>query len=369
MQTTATRAFPTRNTVIPFGPQHPVLPEPLQLRLVLEDECVVEALPAIGYCHRGLEKIAEKKDFIQNVYLVERICGICSFMHSLNYCQGIEELMKVDVPRRAKYLRVVWAELHRMHSHLLFLGLVSDAFGFENLFMQLWRVREHILEIMEKTAGARIMLSVCSIGGVRRDLDDGQKAETLRVLDQVERELEELLPTLMNDYSVRQRLCGVGLLPPDHAHDLGAVGPTARASGIPMDHRQTGYAAYGDLDGVTPVTETGGDCYARIMIRVRELHQSAELVRQAIQKIPAGPIAVPVKGNPDGEVLVRMEQPRGELIFYIKGNGTRNLERFRARTPTFANLPALLHMLPGCQLADVPVIILSIDPCISCTER
>lgn len=370
MEAQATSAFPTRRTTIPFGPQHPVLPEPLQLRLVLEDERVVEALPAIGYCHRGLEKIAEKKDFLQDVYLVERICGICSFMHSLNYCLGIEELMKIEVPTRASYLRVIWAELHRMHSHLLFLGLIADAFGFENLFMQFWRVRERILEVMEKTAGARIMLSVCSVGGVRRDIDDGQKAEILRVVDQVERDLESLLPTMFDDYTVGQRLRGVGVLPADKAHELGAVGPTARGSGIAMDHRLSiGYSAYGELGGVTPVTEATGDCYGRIIVRARELHQSADLIRKAVQRLPGGVVSVPVKGNPDGEVIARMEQPRGELIFYIKGNGTRNLERFRVRTPTFANIAPLLHMLPGCQLADVPVIILSIDPCISCTER
>ena len=358
----------TRRTIIPFGPQHPVFPEPLQLRLVMEDEKVVEALPAIGYCHRGIEKLAEQKDYVQDVYLIERICGICSFMHSLNYCQGIEALMNVTVPDRARHLRVVWAELHRMHSHLLILGLLADSFGFENLFMQLWRARERILDIMEKTAGARVLLSVCSIGGVRRDVSPELQTEVLKSLDAVEQELSEILPALVNDYSVKQRLVGVGVLPRDKAHDLGAVGPVARASGIAMDLRTQGYAAYGELD-FKMVTGTAGDCYARTMVRVQELSTSAGLVRRALSRLPAGDLSVPVKGNPTGETAARMEQPRGEPIFYIRGNGTKNLERFRARTPTFANLAPLLHMLGGCQLADVPVIVLSIDPCISCTER
>ena len=357
-----------RRNTIPFGPQHPVLPEPIQLRLVMEDEKIVEALPALGYVHRGLEKIAEKRDYLQDVYLAERICGICSFMHSQNYCQGIESLMNVTVPDRARYLRVVWAELHRIHSHLLILGLLADSFGFENLFMQLWRVREIILDIMEKTAGGRVLLGVCSIGGVRRDIAPDLCAEILHSLDAAEKQLQELMPALIHDYSIKQRLVGVGVLPKDKAYELGGVGPVARASGVAMDLREKGYAAYGELD-FKMVTETAGDAYARTVVRVKEVGESMGLVRRAIAKLPSGPVSVPVKGNPNGEVLARIEQPRGELNFYIRANGTRNLQRFRVRTPTFANLAPLLHMLGGCQLADVPVIVISIDPCISCTER
>lgn len=358
----------TQKTIIPFGPQHPVFPEPLQMRLVLEDERVVEALPAIGYVHRGIEKLAEKKDFLQNVYLAERICGICSFMHSMNYCQGIEEIMGVTVPERARYLRVIWAELHRIHSHLLFLGLLADSFGFENLFMQVWRYRESILDIMEKTAGNRVMLGVCSIGGVRRDIPDNLVNEVLHTLMELENIYKEIMPAYTNDYSINRRLAGIGVLPKDKAHELGAVGPVARASGIAMDLRETGYAVYREL-GFQPITETSGDAYARMMVRLREIQQSIDLIRRAILCLPRGPVSIPVKGFPNGETVARIEQPRGELIFYIRGNGTKNLDRFRARTPTFANIPPVLHMLPGCQLADVPVIVLSIDPCISCTER
>ena len=357
-----------RPTLIPFGPQHPVLPEPLQLRLVLNDEKVVEALPAVGYVHRGLEKLAEQKDFIQDVYLIERICGICSFMHSQNYCQGIETLMELTVPPRARFLRVIWAELHRIHSHLLYLGLVSDAFGYENLFMQTWRIRESILDIMEKTAGNRILLTTCSIGGTRRDISPELLQVITRTLDGIRASYDEVLASFTHDYSVKQRLVGKGRLTPEKAHELGAVGPTARACGIAWDFRETGYAAYGELD-FHLITETDGDAYARTRVRAREVLQSIDLVLKAIRQIPDGPIAVPVKGTPNGEVAARIEQPRGELLFYIKANGTKNLERFRARTPTFANLAPLLHMLPGCELADVPVIVLSIDPCISCTER
>ena len=208
----------------------------------------------------------------------------------------------------------------------------------------------------------------CKIGGVRRDIPEPLLAELLQVLERLETEYAEVLPTFVKDDSVRRRMSGVGVLAKDKAYELGAAGPVAKACGLAMDLRETGYAAYGALT-FKPVTHTSGDCYARTWVRAMEIVQSIELIRQAVKQIPAGPFSVPVKGNPDGEVASRIEQPRGDLIFYIKGNGTRNLARFKARMPTYANLVPLLHMLPGNQLADVPVIVLSIDPCISCTER
>ena len=357
-----------KQSVIPFGPQHPVFPEPLQLRLVMEEETVVEAIPVIGYVHRGIEKLAEQKDFQQVTFLMERICGICSFMHAQTYCQGIEEMMNITVPDRARFLRVIWAELHRTHSHLLWLGLLADAFGFENLFMQAWKAREVVLDIMEATSGGRVMLSTCSVGGVRRDINEEMLKEVLKVVEELQREFDVLLPATLNDYSVKQRTVGVGKLTRDQARVTGAVGPVAKASGIIRDLRETGYAAYKELE-FKPIFESAGDCYARLQVRCAELYQSLDLVRMAVKLIPGGAINVPVKGNPEGEVVSRIEQPRGEVVYYLKGNGTKNLERLRVRTPTFANIPPLLAMLPGCTLADVPVIALSIDPCISCTER
>jgi ech hydrogenase subunit E len=355
-------------TIIPFGPQHPVLPEPLHLKLVMQDEKIVEAIPSIGYVHRGLEKLTEVKEFTQNTYIVERICGICSVMHALTYCQGIEELMNIQVPDRARYLRVIWAEFHRIHSHLLWLGLLADAFGFESLFMQAWRNREKVMDIMEETAGARVVISCNTIGGTRRDMSREHLVKCRVVADDIEEDLKQIEKVFMNDYTVKHRLVGVGVLNKDDAYRLGTVGPMARASGIAQDLRTTGYAAYGELD-FEPVVEIDGDCYARTSVRLKEVYQSLDLIRQAIAKIPEGEFAVPFKGNPNGEVISRVEQPRGEVLYYLRANGTKNLERLRVKTPTFANIPALLHMLPGSQLADVPVLILSIDPCISCTER
>lgn len=358
----------SERTVIPFGPQHPILPEPLHLKLVMEDEKIVEAIPSIGYVHRGLEKLIETKDYVQNVFVVERICGICSVMHALAYCQGIEELMNVEVPSRAKYLRVIWSELHRMHSHLLWAGLFADAFGFESLFMQSWRIRETIMDLLEKTAGNRVVISAITIGGTRRDISEEDIKEILEKLNDVEKGLKEISKIFLNDYTIKKRTVGIGLLPKEKAHELGAVGPTLRGSGIGFDLRTTGYAAYGELD-FEPIVEKDGDCYARLAVRVKELFQSTDLIRQAVNKIPKGEYIVPVKGNPEGEIISRVEQPRGEVYYYIKANGSKNLDRMRVRTPTFANIPPLLTMFPGCQLSDIPIITLSIDPCISCTER
>ncbi len=355
-------------TVIPFGPQHPVLPEPLHLKLVMQDETIVEAIPAIGYVHRGLEKLTETKEFTQNVYIVERICGICSFMHALAYCQGIENLMGIEIPPRARFLRVVWAELHRIHSHLLWLGLLADAFGFESLFMQCWRNREKVMDIMEETCGSRVIISGNTIGGTRRDIASEMLVKISSVVDEIRDDLKRLEPVFFNDYTVKHRLVGVGVLEREKAYVLGAAGPMARGSGIRQDLRMTGYAAYGELD-FEPVVETDGDCYARTVVRLKEVYQSIELIKQAASIIPEGETSVSVKGFPKGEVVSRVEQPRGEVLYYMRGNGTKNLERLRVRTPTFANIPALLQMLPGSQLADVPVLILTIDPCISCTER
>ncbi|MDL2316340.1 nickel-dependent hydrogenase large subunit [Desulfovibrio sp. OttesenSCG-928-A18] len=355
-------------SIIPFGPQHPVLPEPLHLKLALEDETVVEAVPALGYVHRGLEGLATRRDYSQMVYVVERVCGICSCIHAMCYCNCIEKLMSIEVPRRAQFLRVIWSELHRAHSHLLWLGLFADSFGFESLFMALWRVRERVMDINEATAGNRVIVSTNIIGGVRRDLSREQMNSILKDIAIMEKELKNLYDTMMNDYSVKKRTVGKGVLSKEQAHALGAAGPTLRGSGWAQDARQLAYEAFDELN-FAPVVETDGDCYSRTKVRFREVFQSFDLVRQAIGKIPEGELAAKVKGNPEGEITFRVEQPRGELFYYVRCDGSNFPERVRIRTPTFANIPPLLAILPGAQLADVPVITLTIDPCISCTER
>jgi ech hydrogenase subunit E len=315
-----------------------------------------------------LEKLVEKKDYTEFVYIAERICGICSFIHAQTYCQAIEGLMKIPVPPRAHYLRTIWGELSRIHSHLLWLGLMADAVGFENLFMHSWRVREQVLKIIEATTGARVIFGSCKIGGVRRDIDAESMKGVLAELEEIEKATREITRVFLRDNSIKQRLCGVGVLSRQEAYELGCVGPTLRASGVAQDTRQLGYAAFQELQ-MEPVTRTEGDSFARCSVRCEEIFESIRLIREAAAKMPAGEIAVKVTGHPNGEIIARTEQPRGEVVYCLKADGSKNLQRFRVRTPTFANLPALVKVLPGCELADVPVLVLTIDPCISCTER
>jgi ech hydrogenase subunit E len=355
-------------TIIPFGPQHPVLPEPIHLDLVVEDEKVVEAIPSIGFIHRGLERLVEKKDFIDFVYVAERICGICSFIHGMTYCMAVEKIAKVEIPERAEYLRTIWSELSRIHSHLLWAGLGADGFGFESLFMQTWRLRESILDIIEETTGGRVIFGSAKVGGVRRDVSSAKLDEILKKLRTYQKDINVIASVFLNDATVKHRLQGVGILSKADAQVLGAVGPMLRASGVSQDIRMMGYASYGKI-GFKPIVDDAGDCYARCKVRLLEIGQSIDIIEACINQIKDGPIDVKVATLPEGEYFMRTEQPRGEVVYYAKGNGTKFLQRLRVRTPTFANLAPLLATLKGCQLADVPNIVLTIDPCISCTER
>ncbi len=258
----------TKQIIVPFGPQHPILPEPIHLDLVLEDEKVVDVIPSIGYIHRGFEKLVEKREFTQYVYIAERTCGICSFIHGMTFCMGIEQIMNIEVPERAQFLRTIWSEYSRLHSHLLWLGCFADSFGFENLFMNAWRIRENILDVMEQTTGGRVIQGSCKIGGVRRDISNEKLDEMAKDLDQIDREMKELTSVFLGDDSIKHRLRNVGRLSKEDAYHLGAVGPTLRGSGVAIDMRKTGYAAYGKLN-FQLVTDSCGDCYGRCAVRAK----------------------------------------------------------------------------------------------------
>ncbi len=356
-------------TVIPFGPQHPVLPEPVSLKLEIDNDVVVGALPSLGYVHRGLEKFIDTKDYNQTTYICERICGICSALHGITYTKAVEKLFDVEIPERAEYIRVIVGELNRVHSHLLWLGLFADGFGFESLFYECWKYRELVLDVLERITGNRVIHSISRVGGVNKDLTKEQIDMTLKMLDTVEAQVKDLEKVFVNNYTVKKRTVGLATMSKQLAYEAGTAGPTLRGSGNAVDVRETAdWDIYRDL-GFKPVVEKDGDCYARTLVRVKELYESIKLIRNAISKLPNGDIATPIKGFPTGEAIMRTEQPRGEVVYYVKGNGTKNLERLKIRTPTFANIPSLLLMLPGVKLADVPIVVLTIDPCISCTER
>ena len=358
-----------KRTIIPLGRLDPVLPEPVHLVLVIDDETVIEAIPSIGFIHRGLEKLVETRDYNQMAYVIERICGICSFGHGWGYCASVEGAMKVEVPERAEYLRTILHELSRLHSHLLWLGLLADGFGFESLFMHCWRIRETVLDILEKTTGGRVIFSICKVGGMRKDIDNDTLNEIVDIINGLKGEIEEITKVFIEDTSVKNRMCGVGVLSKEDAEELCAVGPVARGSGIAQDMRLTNsHGVYDKLD-FKPVVEEAGDCYARCKVRIGAIFQSFDLITKAVSMIPDGPVSVAVKGNVEGEFITRLEQPRGEAFYYAKGAGSKFLKRMRVRTPTNMNIPALVKTLQGCDLADVPILILTIDPCISCTER
>ncbi len=362
------KADPGRYTIFPFGPQHPVLPEPIQLRFTIDEDKIIDVVPQLGYVHRGIERACELNDYKRNVILCERVCGICNFNHGVTYCEAIEQLTDTEVPRRAKYLRVIWSELQRLHSHLLWLGCFSDAIGFESLFMQSWRDREIVLSLNEKTNGHRIHLETCMIGGVRKDMNDSLIAVYREDLALLRKRIDILSPVIYKDKGLKQKCEGVGIVPKNKARFMGAVGPVIRGSGIGEDIRLNGYEAYSELD-FKPVVYDGGDCYSRLLVRFDEMYTSLDLIEDAFKHMPEGSILEKNDRFPNGTTLVRTEAPRGELFYYVEGNGTNTLSRCKIRTPTMANIPPLIEMLIGNDLDDIPTIVHSIDPCISCTER
>lgn len=236
----------------------------------------------------------------------------------------------------------------------MWLGLLADGFGFESLFMESWRMREKILDMFEVSTGGRVIFSVNKIGGQRKDMDDEMIRNFVTILSGMEKDLRLLSRTFLDDYAVKSRLQGVGILTAQQAHDLGAVGPFMRASGIALDTRKRGYAAYGDLD-FEPIISNIGDSYARTDVRINEIFQSIDLIRQAAAKIPAGDFACG-QGFPEGRVFYACRAAARRCLYYVRSNGTKFLERMRVRTPTFANLPGLIEVLKGCQLADVPIL-------------
>lgn len=356
--------------IVPLGPQHPALEEPESFSLLLEGERVAAATVALGYNHRGMEKAAEKRTYIQNIYLLERICGICSHSHSTCYVQTVEALAGVEVPKRAQYLRALVGELERIHSHLLWLGIAGHEIGFMTLFMYAWKDREIIMDILEMLTGNRINYGMNTIGGVRQDITREQAEEVLQAVDALQERTEYYQKVILQEQTVVLRLSGVGKLSKEDGLRFGAVGPVLRASGVANDvRRDDPVGIYPELD-FDVITDDHADVYGRTVVRVLELMESYKIIRQILRQIPDGPISVRVPAKiPAGEALSRYEAPRGEDIHYTRSNGTDKPDRVKVRAPTLANLAAITHMIEGGYLADVPIVIAAIDPCFSCTDR
>ncbi|MDD5156157.1 MAG: nickel-dependent hydrogenase large subunit [Candidatus Omnitrophica bacterium] len=355
---------------IPFGPQHPALKEPESFLISLRGEKITSTSIKLGYNHRGIEKACEERTYIQDLYLIERICGICSHSHSTCFAQAVEEIAGLEVPARARYIRTLIAELERIHSHLLWLGVAGHEIGFDTLLMYTWRDREVVMDILAMLTGNRVNYGINTIGGVRRDISPEQKEEVLKAMDILEERTKYYIELATQEVTLAKRLSGVGILSNEDAKRLGAVGPVARASGIERDvRRDDPYAAYAQLD-FKVITSNECDVYGRTLVRLGELMESYSIVRQAIQKIPDGVISVKAPRKvPAGEVVSRYEAPRGEDLHYVSANGTDKPERVKVRAPTLANIQSVSKMLENRYLADMPIVVAAIDPCFSCTDR
>ena len=356
--------------VIPIGPQHPALKEPGHFEFSVDGEVVVSATARLGYVHRGIEKACENRNWIQDLYLLERVCGICSHIHATAYALGVEKLAGVTVPPRAQAIRTIIAELERIHSHMLWLGVAAHEAGFDTLFMYSWRDRETVMNLLESLSGNRVHYSANLIGGVKFDITPEQAGTVLKGLDFLEERSAHYLEVVTTDETILRRIRGIGTLTTDQALQLGAIGPMARASGIARDVRvDAPYAAYPDFPAQV-VVETGGDLEARFVVRIKEIIEACNVIRAILDQMPAGELTVKVPRRiPAGEAVSRVEAPRGELFYYLKSNGSEKPERIKVRTPSLCNWASVIVTAPGHKLADMPMILAGIDPCFSCSDR
>jgi membrane-bound hydrogenase subunit alpha len=361
-----------REFVIPIGPQHPALKEPENFMFKVDGEIVVDVEPRIGYNHRGIEKAMESRTYIQNLYLVERVCGICSNSHQTCYTQNVEEVLGMEIPERAKYIRVFVAELERIHSHLLWLGVAAHEIGFDTLFYYIWRDREVVMDLLEMVSGNRVNYAIPTIGGVRRDISSDKIPLYQKMLDTLEERTKYHKSIAATEKTVLNRTVGVGFLSKADAIRLCAAGPNLRCCGVASDiRRDNPYLVYDEIP-FNVISYEGGDQMAQILVRVDEALESIKICRYCLEHLPDGPIRVkfpPLGKVPDGEAVSLVEAPRGELIHYIQSRGADKPYRYKIRAPTLGNIPSLCERLKGGYIADIPIVLAGIDPCFSCTDR
>lgn len=355
---------------IPVGPLHVALEEPMYFKLDVHGETVGHVDINAGHVHRGIEYLTTKRSIYQNVVLTERICSLCSASHPESFAMAAEKIAGITIPERAAYLRVMAAEIKRIASNLFNVAILAHLVGFETLFMHVMQVREIAQDIKEAVFGNRMDLGAICIGGVRYDIDDETTAELVARLDRIAPLVDEIITTYRTNGSILRRTRGIGVLSRAQALACGVVGPVARASGIDYDVRKVApYAAYDRLPFDGHVLEDG-DVWSRAMIRLHEARTAIALVRRCLADLPGGETHPHDRPDiPEGHAIAKVEAPRGELIYYLKTNGEANPERVKWRVPTFMNWDALRFMLAQAKVADIAVIVNSIDPCVSCTER
>ncbi len=378
--------------VLNMGPQHPSTHGVLRVILELDGETVVNAEPVVGYLHRGIEKLAEDRTYHQVIPLPDRMDYLAPLSNNLAYVLAVEKLFGIEPPERAKVIRVMLTELTRIGSHLIWLGTHAMDIGAATVFLYTFREREITYELLEMVAGVRMHQSYFRIGGLRQDLPEGFLERLKEFIDIFPKKMEEYEGLLTNNKIWRERTEGVGVLSAEDAIALGATGPVLRGSGVKWDIRKAyPYSGYEEYDFDIPVGENG-DIFSRYLVRLEEMRQSREIIKQAIERLPDGPInSLPgkmtfpevneVRGDkkniealihqfklviegmhpPKGEVYHAVEAPKGELGFYIISDGSPNPFRLRIRVPSLHNLAALPLMAKGHKIADMVSIIGSID--------
>ncbi|PNX47379.1 MAG: NADH dehydrogenase [Thermoplasmata archaeon M8B2D] len=368
---------------IPIGPIHPALKEPVHFEFEISGERIVDVDVKLGHVHRAVEWASRRRNPVQILYLAERICGICSYCHPIAFSLAVEAAADIEVPERAEYLRVIQGELERICSHTLWAGVAAHEIGFDTVLFFTWEIREKALDLTEYLTGNRVTKGITMIGGVRRDITKDMIPRIQKDLKFLKDNFQKLAHIFLDDKTFKMRSQNCGILTKEDALKLCAVGPTTRASGVKKDVRvDTSYFAYGDLDidYITPDKLTGkvnGDVYDRIITRLLEVKQSIELIEQCIDKIPAGDIVAEPKvpkllaqlKKVNGEGVGRHEAPRGEVIHYVKLTGEDAPYTWKVRAPTYNNILPWIPMLKGEQIADIPIVAASTDPCMSCTNR
>ncbi|OIQ10809.1 NADH-quinone oxidoreductase subunit C [Neomoorella thermoacetica] len=356
---------------VPLGPLHITSDEPGHFRLFVDGEYIVDADYRLFYVHRGMEKLAENRmDYDQITFLAERICGICGYAHSVAYAAAVETANGIEVPPRAQYIRTILLEVERLHSHLLNLGLAAHLVGFDSGFMHFFRVREKAMQMAEILTGGRKTYGINLIGGVRRDIFKEERDQVLRLIAEIRTELDELLDILINTPNFISRTQGVGRLERQVARDFSPVGPNMRGSGYARDTRAD--HPYGAYDRVSweVISKDGCDVLSRELVRAAELYESFNIIERCLTEMPPGPVLTEgFAYKPQTFALGYTEAPRGENVHWLMTGNNQKLYRWRVRAATYNNWPALRYMFRGNTVSDAPLIVASIDPCYSCTER
>jgi len=359
----------SHKVIVPIGPYHPLQEEPEFFRLYIEGEKVVDIDIVIGYMHRGIEELSQHKHFDQVAFLVERICGICSTSHPFAYVNAMEDLARIEVPERALYIRTIIAELERVHSHLLWLGLAGHFIGYNTVWMWAWRYREPVLDLFEMITGNRNHYGMMKVGGVRRDIKDEDVPMLKKALDDLVPIVNMFKGAVLDDPVIHARLKGIGILTKQEAIDWCVEGPTARASGINIDVRKDD--PYGAYDRVrwNVIVEKEGDVFAKAVVRILEFYESISIIRQCLEKMPKGEIDANVKDIPPGEGIGRVEAPRGECYHYVRSDGTNRPVRHKIRAPSYMNVASNKVAAVGQTISDATITLAAVDPCYCCTER